>query len=73
MLNLVEQALSAFMANRQNTELTDTEKAYIDVLRSGNANAGEQLALKICQNMGVPKDQAILQASQYLARRGFGC
>ena len=65
MNKFVENVLQLFMNQNQNAPLTQTQQSYIDILKSGNASAGEQLAMNLCNTMGISKDQAIAEARQY--------
>lgn len=65
MPNFIESALSAFSAQHQGSNMTETEQNYIDVIKRNDAQAGEQLAMNICRSMGISKEQAIAQARRY--------
>lgn len=65
MNQMLGQILNAYLSNHRNAPLTETEQNYVDVLKSGDNNAGEALATKLCQNMGVSREQAYAQAKQF--------
>lgn len=64
-MNLLNQAL------QQNPALQNNPQAqnYINVLQSGNAQQGQQLAENICKSMGVTPEQAVQQARQFFGLR----
>ena len=62
--NLLQFALGMIDRN-PNIQNNPNAKNMIEVLRSGDANRGEQLAANICESMGISKEDAVSQA------RGF--
>lgn len=64
MNNIVGSILDKFIASNSGS-ITPTQQSYIDTLKSGDASRGEQLAMNLCNTMGVSKDEAIAQARQF--------
>lgn len=66
MSNFVEQALNSFINNANGGQkITPIQQNYIDTIKSGDATRGEELAMNLCNSMGVSKEQAIAQARQF--------
>lgn len=65
MPNFLENALNMFLSNTQASRITPVQQNYIDVLKSGDAKKGEELANNLCSSMGMTKEQAINQAKQF--------
>ena len=42
---------------------------YINVIQSGDANRGQQIADNICKTYGVSRDEALNQAMQFFGIR----
>lgn len=62
--NFIESILAGFM-KRNGPNLTATQQGYIDTIKSGNASRGEQVAMNICNSMGLSKEEAIAQARNF--------
>lgn len=64
-MNLIQQQM------KQNPNFANNAnmKSMIDVIQSGDAARGEQIANNLLSSMGVPKDQAIQQAKQFFGIR----
>lgn len=60
-MNLLNNAL------QQNPSLQNNPQAqnYIQILQSGDAQKGQQLAENICKSMGVTPEQAVQQAKSF--------
>lgn len=66
--NFLETALNLFMSRNNNGRgMNATQQNYVDVLKSNDANRGEQLARDICKTMGVSEQQAYNQAKQFFS------
>lgn len=65
MPNFLQNALNMFLSNTQPSQITPVQQNYIDVLKSGDATKGEELANNLCSSMGMTKEQAIAQAKQF--------
>lgn len=64
--NFLENALEVFLhRNNGGQRLNPTQQNYVDVLKSNDANRGEQLARNICKTMGVSEQEAYNQAKQF--------
>lgn len=65
LMNYLNQAL------QQNPALQNNPQAqnYIQVLQSGDAQKGQQLAENICKSMGVTPQQAVQQAMSFFRIR----
>ncbi len=58
------------MAIQRNPNLQNNPQAqqYIQVLMSGDAQRGQELASNICNSMGVTPQQAVQQAQNYISQ-----
>lgn len=66
MSNFVDQALNAFISRANGGQnITPTQQAYIDTIKSGNSSKGEEIAMNLCNSMGMSKEQAIAQARNF--------
>lgn len=64
--NFLENALEMFLRqNNGGKNLNPTQQNYVDVLKSNDANRGEQLARNICKSMGVSEREAYNQAKRF--------
>lgn len=50
---------------RQNVAGNPMASGMLNVIESGDAKKGEQMADNICQSMGVTREQALNQARQF--------
>lgn len=64
MNNFISSALDIFM-KKNGSNITPIQQNYIDILKSGNTNRGEQVAANICNNMGVTREEAVTQAARF--------
>lgn len=53
------------IANNPKVQQNPTAKGMLDVVMSGDASKGEQMALNICDSMGVSKDEALRKAKEF--------
>lgn len=50
---------------RQNAQNNPMASGMLDVIESGDARKGEEMADNICKSMGVSREEAIAQARRY--------
>ncbi len=62
--NFIENAISSII-NECNGELTNTQKSYIDTIRSGDEKKGVELATNICRSMGLSPEEAYRRAKLF--------
>ena len=64
--DFLDKMLNLFVSrNMSGKSINPTQQNYIDVLKSNDANRGEQLARNICKSMGVSEQEALKQARQF--------
>lgn len=62
----IDALLAQYMAQlRQNVANNPMASGMLDIIESGDAKKGEQMADNICKSMGVSREQAIAQARQF--------
>lgn len=64
MNNLQNFALNYISRNSNNFN-SPMGQQFIEILRSGNSAAGEQMVNNLCQSYGISKEQALQQARQF--------
>lgn len=62
--NLLGQALEQ-LKNNQNVKSNPMAQGMIDVVESGDAKRGEQMANNLCESMGITKEDALKQAKAF--------
>lgn len=62
--NLLAPALQQIKSNSQFKD-NPMAQGMLDVIESGDAKKGEQMALNLCETMGVTPEKAIKQAKQF--------
>ena len=70
----VQQAIMAAqneMRNNPKMQQNQNVMNMMNVLQSGNQQAGEEMANQIIQSLGISKEQAMQQAMQGLRGRGL--
>lgn len=60
--SLISQCMGQMRQNAQNNPMA---MGMLDVIESGDASKGEQMADNICKSMGISRDEAISQARRY--------
>lgn len=69
MPNMNPQAILQQMMQR-NPEMMNNPQAQnmINILMNGDSKAGEQMAMNLCQSMGVSKEDAMRQAQSFFSQ-----
>lgn len=64
MNRFVSQMIDYLMSS-QNGGLSSTQQGYVDIITSGDSKKGEEVAMNLCNSMGITKEQAVAQARQF--------
>lgn len=62
--DLIGQAIGQLKGN-PNVASNPMAQGMLDVIESGDASKGEQMADNLCQSMGVTRDEAMRQAKAF--------
>lgn len=62
--SLLQPALAQIKQNAQ-FQNNPMAQGMLDVIESGDAKKGEQMALNLCESMGIKPDDAIKQAKHF--------
>lgn len=63
--NQIVQFAKNLMSKNLNLSGSPMGQTFTNILNSGNASAGEELANNIISSMGISKEEAIKQAGSY--------
>lgn len=63
-MNLQQMAINLLQSNPQIIN-NPQARSYLDVIKSGNDQRGEEIARNMCQSMGVKPEDAYKQARQF--------
>lgn len=62
---LIGNLMGDLMARNPNVAKNPTAQGMLDVVRSGDSGKGEQLALNLCESMGMTPDEAVGKARSF--------
>lgn len=63
-MNLQQMAMSMFQSNPQIAN-NPQAKSYLEAIKSGDNQRGEEIARNMCQAMGIKPEDAYKQARQF--------
>lgn len=69
--NFLQNAIQRNPQVQQNLQQNPQMQNYLQVLMSGDAQRGEEMARNLCQSMGISPEQGVQQAQQ-MVQQMFG-
>lgn len=68
-MNSIQNFVGNIIASNPAIANNPQAQNYINVIQSGDANRGQQIADNICKTYGVSRDEALNQAMQFFGIR----
>lgn len=69
--NFLQNAIQRNPQVQQNIQQNPQMQNYLQILMSGDAQRGEEMARNLCQSMGITPEQGVQQAQQ-MVQQMFG-